>query len=53
MMYQSLLEKAVTAKYNSKVTLTVNQWSIITNIILITFLYENFFTCSYMFSYLS
>ena len=28
MMYQSLLD--ITAKYNSKVTLTVNQWSIIT-----------------------
>ena len=30
MMYESLLEKAITAKYNSHVKVTVNRWSIIT-----------------------
>ena len=41
MMYESLLEKAITAKYNCKVTLTVNQWNNDYHIILITFLQEN------------
>ena len=48
-MYQSLLEKAITAKENSKVTLTVDQWKHY-HIILITFLYENVFiySCIYV-----
>ena len=49
-MYQSLLEKAITAKENSKVTLTVNQYVEALSNYTNKFLWENVFiySCIYV-----
>ena len=49
-MYQSLLEKAITAKENSKVTLTVNQYVEALSHYTNKFLWENVFiySCIYV-----